>query len=116
MLPKCVGHVGVPQTSMVSLVYSQSELVAQEALLVQRIDYESKGNEPLEHFKAVVFIRPTPTSVGALIRHLRQCLKYKEYHVCKSHRRMDYYDCFQFSPTSSPKICYSKLPRQTNRM
>jgi len=65
-------------TGVVSIVYSQTEILQKEVFLVDRLD--KKGREKLLHLKAVVFVRPTLDSIQSLVEELRDP-KYKEYHV-----------------------------------
>jgi len=65
-------------TTIVSMVYSQTEILQKEVFLVDRLD--KKGREKLQHLKAVVFVRPTIESVQALVDELRDP-RYKEYHI-----------------------------------
>jgi len=79
-------------TPIVSLVYSQSQIIAQEVFLVERIDQDIVPPRPIQqggsiapevsmhHLKAVVFVRPTMLSIGSLKAQLKKP-KYKEYHV-----------------------------------
>lgn len=59
----CVGPRGdvwgrpVPQTGVVSMVYTQSEILQKEVYLFERID--SFNREPMKHLKAICFLRPT---------------------------------------------------------
>jgi vacuolar protein sorting-associated protein 45 len=65
-------------TGIVSIVYSQTEILQKEVFLVDRID--KKGREKLPHLKALVFIRPSLESIQSLVEELRDP-RYKEYHV-----------------------------------
>lgn len=47
----------VPQTGVVSMVYTQSEILQKEVYLFERID--SFNREPMKHLKAICFLRPT---------------------------------------------------------
>lgn len=64
--------------SIVSVVYSQSELLQKEVFLVELVDSMSK--ESMAHLKAVYFLRPTSEN----IQHLRRQLanpRFGEYHL-----------------------------------
>lgn len=70
------------QVSVVSVVYSQSELLQKEVFLVEMVDSISMSKEPMSHLKAVYFLRPTSDN----IRHMRHQLakpRFGEYHLCK---------------------------------
>lgn len=45
------------QTSIVSVVYTQSEILQKEVYLFERIDSHSRDN--MKHLKAICFLRPT---------------------------------------------------------
>ena len=71
------------QVSMVSVVYSQSELLQKEVFLVELIESTSMSREPMSHLKAIYFLRPTSEN----IQHLRRQLaspRFGEYHICTS--------------------------------
>jgi vacuolar protein sorting-associated protein 45 len=77
----------VETTGMVSLVFGQSQIIAQDCVLVERIDPPPRKNPeakqpdtPMHHLKAIVYIRPVRTSIAALKNAIKQP-KYKEYHV-----------------------------------
>lgn len=64
--------------SIVSVAYSQSELLQKEVFLVERVD--STLTESMAHLKAVYFLRPTSEN----IQHLRRQLvtpRFGEYHL-----------------------------------
>lgn len=70
------------QVSIVSVVYSQSDLLQKEVFLVELIDTIYKSKEPMSHLKAVYFLRPTSEN----IQHIRRQLatpRFGEYHLCK---------------------------------
>ena len=54
------------QTSIVSMVFSQSEVLQKEVYLIERVDVEKR--EPMNHMKCVAFLRPTQ------VRHKCVCL------------------------------------------
>ncbi|KAG7943055.1 hypothetical protein I3843_15G020100 [Carya illinoinensis] len=68
------------KVSIVSVAYSQSELLQKEVFLVELVDSISKSNESMSHLKAVFFLRPTSEN----IQHLRRQLaspRFGEYHL-----------------------------------
>jgi vacuolar protein sorting-associated protein 45 len=65
---------------MVSLVFTQSQMLQKEVYLIEKID--STKRELMAHLKAICFLRPTPENVRCLSDELREP-KYGEYHVCK---------------------------------
>jgi len=70
-------------TQIVSAVYSQTEILSNDVYLVSRLDdakqrqQQSAGKS--SHLKAVCFVRPTETSVGMLVRELKEP-RFSEYH------------------------------------
>ncbi|XWS21731.1 hypothetical protein CRYUN_Cryun30bG0079800 [Craigia yunnanensis] len=74
--------------SIVSVVYSQSELLQKEVFLVELIDSISKSKETMLHLKAVYFLRPTSEN----IQHMRRQLsnpRFGEYHLFFSNMLKD---------------------------
>ncbi|XP_043809263.1 vacuolar protein sorting-associated protein 45 homolog isoform X2 [Manihot esculenta] len=74
--------------SILSVVYSQSELLQKEVFLVELVDSISKSKESMSHLKAVYFLRPTSEN----IQHLRQQLansRFGEYHLFFSNMLKD---------------------------
>ncbi|KAM3825097.1 vacuolar protein sorting-associated protein 45 isoform 2-T2 [Vipera latastei] len=65
-------------TSIVSMVYTQSEILQKEVYLFERIDSASREN--MKHLKAICFLRPTKENVGYLIQELRRP-KYISYFI-----------------------------------
>ncbi|XP_075699394.1 vacuolar protein sorting-associated protein 45 isoform X2 [Rhinoderma darwinii] len=57
-------------TSVVSMVYTQSEILQKEVYLFERID--SANRENMKHLKAICFLRPTKENVDYLIKELRR--------------------------------------------
>uniref|UniRef100_A0A8C8CR98 Vacuolar protein sorting-associated protein 45 n=1 Tax=Oncorhynchus tshawytscha TaxID=74940 RepID=A0A8C8CR98_ONCTS len=53
----CLSH----QTSIVSVVYTQSEILQKEVYLFERIDSQNRDN--MKHLKAICFLRPTKINV-----------------------------------------------------
>ncbi|XP_038680056.1 vacuolar protein sorting-associated protein 45 homolog isoform X1 [Tripterygium wilfordii] len=74
--------------SIVSVVYSQSELLQKEVFLVELVDSISMSKESMSHLKAVYFLRPTSQN----IQHLRRQLanpRFGEYHLFFSNMLKD---------------------------
>nr|XP_048331887.1 vacuolar protein sorting-associated protein 45 homolog isoform X1 [Ziziphus jujuba var. spinosa] len=66
--------------SIVSVVYSQSELLQKEVFLVELVESISMSRESMSHLKAVCFLRP----ISENIQHLRRQLaspRFGEYHL-----------------------------------
>ncbi|KAF8819828.1 Sec1 family protein [Cardiosporidium cionae] len=63
---------------IISLVYSQSQILEKEVFLVERID--SASREPIRHLKAICFIRPTAQNLLKVSQELKQPL-YSQYHL-----------------------------------
>ncbi|KAJ7959245.1 vacuolar protein sorting 45 [Quillaja saponaria] len=66
--------------SIVSVAYSQSELLQKEVFLVELVDSISKSKESMSHLKALYFLRPTSEN----IQHMRRQLaspRFGEYHL-----------------------------------
>ncbi|XP_069796694.1 vacuolar protein sorting-associated protein 45 isoform X1 [Narcine bancroftii] len=57
-------------TSIVSMVYTQSEILQKEVYLFERI--ESTNRETMKHLKAICFLRPTRNNVVQLMNELRR--------------------------------------------
>ncbi|XP_067831929.1 vacuolar protein sorting-associated protein 45 isoform X2 [Heptranchias perlo] len=57
-------------TSIVSMVYTQSEILQKEVYLFERID--STNRETMKHLKAICFLRPTKENVEFLIQELHR--------------------------------------------
>ncbi|XP_054011851.1 vacuolar protein sorting-associated protein 45 [Hylaeus anthracinus] len=66
-------------TSIVSLLYSKSEIFMKEVYLFERIDTNIR-NEALKHLKCIVFIRPTKENIEILCDELRSP-KYGTYYI-----------------------------------
>ncbi|XP_065881305.1 vacuolar protein sorting-associated protein 45 homolog [Euphorbia lathyris] len=74
--------------SIVSIVYSQSELLQKEVFLVELVDSISMSKESMSHLKAVYFLRP----ISENIQHLRRQLatpRFGEYHLFFSNMLKD---------------------------
>ena len=69
------------QVGMVSVVYSQSDLLRKEVFLVETMDNASSSRESMAHLKAVYFLRPSADNVQKLRRHLAMP-RFAEYHLC----------------------------------
>jgi len=72
-------------TGIVSMVVAQSEIIAQEVFLVERIDtdrtQEKKSEQVnMHHLTAVCFVRPTRKVINHIKEHLASP-KYKAYHI-----------------------------------
>ena len=70
------------QVSIVSVVYSQSELLQKEVFLVELIESIALSRVSMSHLKAVYFIRPTSENIQQLRRQLASP-RFGEYHLCK---------------------------------
>jgi len=57
-------------TGVVSMVYSQSEIMQKEVYLCDRID-NINNRETLRHLKCLTFLRPTEENINLLCRELR---------------------------------------------
>lgn len=64
-------------TQVVAMVYSQSQILEKEVYLVERMDAE---HEPMQHLKAVYFIRPTKDNIQTLCAEIARP-RFSEYHV-----------------------------------
>uniref|UniRef100_A0A672FGF9 Vacuolar protein sorting-associated protein 45 n=1 Tax=Salarias fasciatus TaxID=181472 RepID=A0A672FGF9_SALFA len=65
-------------TSIVSVVYTQSEILQKEVYLFERID--SQNRDSMKHLKAICFLRPSKENVEHLIQELRRP-KYSVYFI-----------------------------------
>ncbi|OWF48430.1 vacuolar protein sorting-associated protein 45-like [Mizuhopecten yessoensis] len=65
-------------TSIVSMVYAQSEILQKEVYLFERID--SSARETMKHLKCICFLRPTRDNVELLAQELRMP-KYGLYYI-----------------------------------
>lgn len=68
-------------TSIISMVFSQSDMLAKEVYLFERMDRRT-SNEPMKYLKCIAFVRPTDENVESLQKELR-CPKYGQYHLCE---------------------------------
>lgn len=64
-------------TQVVAMVYSQSQILEKEVYLVERMDAD---HEPMQHLKAVYFIRPTKENIQTLSAEISRP-RFSEYHV-----------------------------------
>ena len=53
------------KTGVVSMVYTQSEVLQKEVYLFERID--TSGRETMKHLKAICFLRPTRVSCQNMV-------------------------------------------------
>lgn len=66
--------------SIVSVVYSQTELLKKEVFLVELVESISLSKEPMSHLKAVYFLRPTSENIQHMRRQLAKP-RFGEYHL-----------------------------------
>jgi vacuolar protein sorting-associated protein 45 len=64
-------------TKIVSMVYSQTQILEQSVYLVELL---GNAHEPMLHLKAALFIQPTENNLSLLLNELRTP-KYAEYHI-----------------------------------
>ena len=64
-------------TQVVAMVYSQSQILEKEVYLVEKMDAD---HEPMQHLKAVYFIRPTKENIHKLSAEIARP-RFSEYHV-----------------------------------
>ncbi|XP_075233772.1 vacuolar protein sorting-associated protein 45-like [Lycorma delicatula] len=86
-------------TSIVSMVYSQSEILQKEVYLFERLDSGGKL-EPMKHLKCIAYLRPTKENVALLSNELRNP-KYGIIDPCPhpySHTFLSYVSTLQSSP------------------
>eukprot|EP01127_Copromyxa_protea_P020956 TRINITY_DN7086_c0_g1_i1.p1 TRINITY_DN7086_c0_g1~~TRINITY_DN7086_c0_g1_i1.p1 ORF type:complete len:561 (+),score=137.81 TRINITY_DN7086_c0_g1_i1:87-1769(+) len=65
-------------SGIVSMVYTQSEVLQEETYLFERLDTQNR--EVMAHLKAICFIRPTAENINLLKKELRKP-KYGEYYI-----------------------------------
>ena len=65
-------------TGVISMVYTQSEILEKEIYLVDRI--ETPNREKMVHLKAVMFVRPTEANVQLICDELKEP-KYGQYYL-----------------------------------
>eukprot|EP00760_Papus_ankaliazontas_P038391 PhM_4_TR9113/c0_g1_i1/m.30757/K12479/VPS45; vacuolar protein sorting-associated protein 45 len=66
-------------SAMVSMVYTQSEIIGNEVYLIESID-KVEDRQEMPHLKCVTYLRPTEDNVAAVCRELRRP-NYGEYHL-----------------------------------
>lgn len=64
--------------SIVSMVYSQSEILEKEIFLIEMID--NKERRKMSHMRCLIFVRPTPENFNLIASELRDP-KYGEYNL-----------------------------------
>lgn len=69
-------------TSIISMVYGQSEIQQKEVFLLERLDSNSQSNNSTGYrfLKCLVFLRPTQVNIGLLCKELRNP-KYGAYYL-----------------------------------
>lgn len=68
-------------TSIISMVYGQSEIQQKEVFLIERLDSgQTSSNTGLRYLKCLVFLRPTQNNIELLSQELRNP-KYSAYYV-----------------------------------
>jgi hypothetical protein len=65
---------------IISMVFSQSDILSHEVFLTERIDTNSSEHEPMRHLNAICFLRPTKQNFLLLANELKSP-KYNEYHI-----------------------------------
>lgn len=65
-------------TTIVSVVYTQSEVLLKEVYLFERIDLA--GGDAMKHLKCIAFLRPTKENIELLIRELKSP-RYGHYYI-----------------------------------
>jgi vacuolar protein sorting-associated protein 45 len=64
-------------SKVVSMVYSQTQILEQEVYLVQKL---GQTQEPMRHLKVAVFVQPTEANIEHLLKELSSP-KFSEYHL-----------------------------------
>lgn len=82
LIPLFFFNLFLIQVSIVSVVYSQSDLLQKEVFLVELVDSISKSKESMSHLKAIYFLRPTSENIQQLRRQLANP-RFGEYHLCR---------------------------------
>lgn len=81
---------------IISMVFSQSDILSHEVFLVERIDAASSEHERMRHLNAICFLRPTKQNFLLLSKELKSP-KYNEYHVFFTnvvpHQRLEQLAC-----------------------
>lgn len=65
-------------TPIVSMVYTQSEILQKEVYLLEKVDVANR--EVMTHLKAIIFVRPTSASIDAIVQELKRP-KYGQYDI-----------------------------------
>ena len=77
---------------IVSMVFTQSNILEKEVFLVERIEATQKAPERMKHVKAICFLRPTPQNFLLLNNELKDA-RYSEYYLYFSnivpHQRLE---------------------------
>lgn len=68
-------------TTIVSMVYSQTEILSKEVFLIDHL--HNQDREPMQHMKAIVFVRPTEENIQLLCKELKAAggANYGQYHI-----------------------------------
>jgi len=69
------------QTSIISMVYAQSEILQKEVFLFERLD-GGGTRESMKHLKCICFLRPTRENIDLLVKELKSP-KYGQYYLCE---------------------------------
>lgn len=69
------------QTSIISMAFSQSEMLQKEVYLFERLD-NAHSSERMKHLKCIVFIRPTKSNIAHLCSELRNP-RFGSYYICE---------------------------------
>jgi len=77
------------QTSIISMTFSQTEMLEKEVYLFERIDRLSSC-DPMRYLKCIVFIRPTKENIDLLLREMRHP-KFGQYHICEFSQSLSIY-------------------------
>jgi len=64
-------------TKIVSMVYSQTQIIEKEVYLVQNL---TKEGELMHHMKAAVFVQPTESNIRQLVKEVK-APRFSEYHI-----------------------------------
>ncbi len=111
------------QKSIVSVVYSQSEIASKEVFLFDLL--ENTNRDYIKHLKCLCFLRPTKKNILDLIRELKNP-RYGQYYLCRFfHHNFIFYFIFTLSKRNFAKqkilrIQYKKwmsnlLPKTMNK-
>ena len=64
-------------TKIVSMVYSQTQILEKGVYLVEQLQ---KKHEVMNHLKAIIFVQPTEVNINYILNELKEP-KFKEYHI-----------------------------------